>query len=118
VFRARAGVPGSGASLESINVSQSSITAGALVIAWIIFITVRGELPKYFGALGIGPQAETAAPGSGGGGAPAVSVSPTGVTVGIEPQQAPIPDWGRVASPWGGGGPGAIQNPWEPSLPL
>lgn len=38
--------------------SQNSITAAALVIAFIIFITVRGELPSYFGALGIGSASE------------------------------------------------------------
>jgi hypothetical protein len=41
--------------------SQNSITAAALVIAFLIFITVRGELPAYFGALGLGPKAEAPA---------------------------------------------------------
>lgn len=35
---------------------QSSITAGLLVIAYIIFVTVRGELPGYLGVLGLGPK--------------------------------------------------------------
>lgn len=43
--------------------SQSSITAAALVIAFLIFITVRGELPKYLGAFGIG-QGALASPAS------------------------------------------------------
>jgi hypothetical protein len=53
--------------------SQSSITAAALIIAFLIFITVRGELPAYLGAFGIGAAAEGAPggglnPGPGGGG--------------------------------------------------
>lgn len=43
--------------------SQSSITAAALVIAFVIFVTVRGELPIYFGAFGIGKGA-MAVPGA------------------------------------------------------
>jgi len=38
--------------------SQNSIIAAALMIGFIVFITVRGELPKYFGALGLGPSPE------------------------------------------------------------
>lgn len=37
--------------------SQTSITAAALVVAFIIFITVRGELLSYLGALGLGSEA-------------------------------------------------------------
>lgn len=32
---------------------QTSIIAAALVIAFIVFITVRGELPSYFQVIGI-----------------------------------------------------------------
>lgn len=39
--------------------SQNSITIGTLVIAFFIFITVRGELPKYLGTLGIGSAPES-----------------------------------------------------------
>lgn len=38
--------------------SQNSITAAGLVIAFLIFVTVRGELPAYFGTLGLGPVPE------------------------------------------------------------
>jgi len=38
-------------------VSQTSIIAGALVIGFIVFVTVKGELPKYLGVIGIGPGA-------------------------------------------------------------
>lgn len=41
--------------------SQSAITAGALVIAFLIFVTVRGELPAYLGAFGLGAYANTTA---------------------------------------------------------
>lgn len=40
--------------------SQTSATAAALIIAFLIFITVRGELPYYFGAFGLGPMPEVA----------------------------------------------------------
>jgi hypothetical protein len=33
---------------------QTSVIAAALVIAFFVFITVRGELPKYAGVIGIG----------------------------------------------------------------
>lgn len=34
--------------------SQTSIIAGALIIAYIVFVTVRGELPAYLAMLGVG----------------------------------------------------------------
>jgi hypothetical protein len=34
--------------------SQTSIIAGALVIAYIVYVTVKGELPAYLSMLGIG----------------------------------------------------------------
>lgn len=37
--------------------SQSSTIAFALIVGFIVFITVRGELPKYLGVLGLGSQA-------------------------------------------------------------
>jgi hypothetical protein len=37
--------------------NQTSIIAGALVIGFIVFITVRGELPQYLGVFGIGSGA-------------------------------------------------------------
>jgi hypothetical protein len=33
---------------------HTSIIAGALIIAFFVFITVRGELPKYAAVIGIG----------------------------------------------------------------
>lgn len=33
--------------------SQSTILFGALVAAFVIFITVRGELPEYMGVVGL-----------------------------------------------------------------
>ena len=36
---------------------QSSTIAFALIVGFIVFITVRGELPKYLGVLGLGSQA-------------------------------------------------------------
>lgn len=37
---------------ESLN--QSSAMFGALVIAFIVYITVRGQIPAYLAVLGIG----------------------------------------------------------------
>lgn len=34
--------------------TQTSKIAGALIIAWIVFITTRGKLPDYLAMLGIG----------------------------------------------------------------
>jgi hypothetical protein len=34
-------------------VSQSNIIAGAVFLAFVVFVTVRGEMPKYLKALGI-----------------------------------------------------------------
>ena len=36
---------------------QSSTIAFALIVGFVVFITVRGELPKYLGVLGLGSQA-------------------------------------------------------------
>lgn len=33
--------------------SQTSIIAGVLVLGFIVFITTKGELPKYLAVLGI-----------------------------------------------------------------
>lgn len=38
--------------------NQTSKIAAALIIAWAIFITWRGELPVYMGILGIGAAAD------------------------------------------------------------
>lgn len=53
--------------------SQTSIIAGALIIAYIVFVTVRGELPAFLDVLGIGSNCGsspccnlTAGGGSGG----------------------------------------------------
>lgn len=33
--------------------SQTTIIAGVILFAFIIFITTRGELPKYFAVIGL-----------------------------------------------------------------
>lgn len=45
--------------------SQSSTIAFALIVGFIVFITVRGELPKYLGVLGLGSQAVSGTPSNG-----------------------------------------------------
>lgn len=44
---------------------QSSTIAFALIVGFIVFITVRGELPKYLGVLGLGSQAVSGASSNG-----------------------------------------------------
>jgi hypothetical protein len=39
--------------------NQSNVIFGFLAAAWLIFITVRGELPTYLGFLLASPQAPT-----------------------------------------------------------
>jgi hypothetical protein len=34
-------------------VDQTSIIAAALIVGFIVFITMRGELPKYLAVIGI-----------------------------------------------------------------
>lgn len=33
--------------------NQTSIIAAALIVGFVVFITIRGELPKYLAVLGI-----------------------------------------------------------------
>ena len=68
--------------------SHSSAIAASLIIAWIVFITVRGELPVYMGILGIGGHVLTSEQcGSGNFGLPAsgaaVSVSPPSININL-----------------------------------
>lgn len=55
--------------------SQSNVIVAYLLIAFIVFITVRGELPTYLGFL-LGGSASTSS--QGGGGANAASISGVG----------------------------------------
>lgn len=94
--------------------SQTSATAAGLVIAWIIFITVRGELPRYFGALGIGPAPERSAPAGAATPAGAITAGLSSSYAGSDPQANPIPTWAYIPPPWGpssGGGPGGYVWP-------
>jgi hypothetical protein len=51
-------------------VANSSRIAAALIIGFVVFITMRGELPAYFAVMGIGKQTSTGtqSAGMGGGG--------------------------------------------------
>jgi len=46
-------------------VPQTSTIAFALIIGFIVFITVRGELPTYLGVIGLGNKPVTPAQDSG-----------------------------------------------------
>ena len=37
--------------------NQSSIIAGALIVGFIVFVTVKGEMGTYLGIIGIGSNA-------------------------------------------------------------
>jgi hypothetical protein len=62
-------------------VNQSNIIFGAAFVAYVIFITMRGELPIYLGLL-LNTQS---VPVSGGGGS---AQSPTTGNSSLTPQQA------------------------------
>lgn len=44
------------------SVNQTSITFGALVVAFIVYITVRGDLAKWLGVLGLAGSAPASLP--------------------------------------------------------
>jgi len=69
-----------------MRLSQTSIIAASLVIAFVVFITVRGELPAYLSIFGVGS-----------GSTPAGSSGSAGVTSGG-------PGINLVISGGGGGG--------------
>lgn len=52
---------------------QTSTIAFALIIGFIVFITVRGELPTYLGVIGLGNKTVVPAPSGG---------SSTGLSIG------------------------------------
>jgi hypothetical protein len=102
--------------------NQTSVIAAAMVIAWVIFITVRGELQGYLKVLGIGSGA--AAPATIAGGVTQTSAIPGGVTqtgplTPVDPGQigAYTPGTGQ----WAGGAtpvygnPGGHVNPTVPT---
>jgi len=87
--------------------SQSSAIAAALIIAFIVFITVRGHLPCYFDVLGIETAGNAQCPlsitgqgttgtistGFGGSlGAPAgsVNIGGSGIGIGLPPVQVSL----------------------------
>lgn len=47
--------------------SQSSVIAGALVIAFLMFITVRGELPQYIDLFTVKRRPQKTKTSNGGG---------------------------------------------------
>jgi hypothetical protein len=62
--------------------SQTSIIAGALVIAYIVYITVKSELPAYLAMLGIGGSTASTPSGCTVGSAPATPPTTPPVTTG------------------------------------
>ena len=63
--------------------SQTSVIAGSLVIAFIVFITVRGQLPCYLEVLGISTagQCAVSCAGTSGGTSGIRSVGSGGIAV-------------------------------------
>jgi hypothetical protein len=37
-----------------VNISQSNLIIGSILIGYVIYITVKGELPSYLGIIGLG----------------------------------------------------------------
>ena len=72
--------------------SHTSHIAAALLIAWVIFVISRGELPLYMGILGIGGRNINASHCGGGGGGVIPNIFPT-VTAAL-PSLPPIFDGG------------------------
>jgi hypothetical protein len=124
--------------------SQTSIIAAALVVAFVVFVTVRGELPKYLavftGTAPAGGTTGTGGSGGSGGSAPWSQFLPSEPATGptTEPPGAnypggvfnPFPNdpsWGWPGFPSGlpGGGAGGPSGPacgmfgcitWPPSM--
>lgn len=53
--------------------SQTSVIAAGLLIGYIVFITMRGELPLYLGVMGLGSQVVNPASSTTASSAPASS---------------------------------------------
>lgn len=51
---------------------QTSTIAFALIVGFIVFITVRGELPTYLGVIGLGNKAVQPAPSGGSSSGPSI----------------------------------------------
>jgi hypothetical protein len=73
--------------------SQTSIIAGALIVAFIVFITVRGDLPGYLQVLGVA-----------GGGLVASTTGPGGVSVSVGGPSTGVWQPGQPCPPGGSGG--------------
>lgn len=67
--------------------NQTSAIAAALIIAFVVFVTVRGELPCYLEVLGIstGGQCSVSATGAVSSAGATVGVSTGGVSLGGAP---------------------------------
>lgn len=88
--------------------SQSTLIAGAIFTAWVVYITLRGELPTYLGVFGLGAGAALAPSGSTDvGGVP--GFLPSGslpgappVSSSFNPGQATFPGGSALNSPFSG----------------
>lgn len=74
---------------------QSSVIAASLVIAFVIFVINRGELPCYLQLLGIATQANCPK---------GQAVAPVGTTSTTFPQTSSVSKLGVSLNPSGGGG--------------
>lgn len=62
---------------------QSSTIAFALIVGFIVFITVRGELQKYLGVLGLGPDAVNGPAQQSGGSGVVDKLNAVGTLIGL-----------------------------------
>lgn len=62
-----------------MRLSQTSIIAASMIVAFVVFITVRGELPAYLSIFGVGSGVTPSGTGTGAGAAQsAISLSTGG----------------------------------------
>ena len=63
-----------------MNISQSNLIIGSILIGYVVYITVKGELPAYLGIIGLGSNPTPAQPTATEQGTPAAAaglISPT-----------------------------------------
>lgn len=99
--------------------NQTSIIAAALVIAWVVFITVRGELQGYMAILGIGSGAPAGGSTISGGVTQASNsgtpITQTGPLTPVDPSQiSSLPNSGQPGTAYGAGGFGQTYGAFNP----
>ena len=82
-------------------ISQTAFIFGAVGFMFLVFITLRGDLPKWLGLLGLAPSTTPA-------------TGQIGSTPGTSPLGAPVPD--VLSGNYGNPGSNVLQFPAPPQL--